>query len=182
MTIKEYRKEHGITQGQLAQMLTEKLGSVYTTSLISYAERGMVDLPKSALEIMGVNTAEKPFRNPSVEPNYGEWVIMPHDEKKVVKSAISQMAFDVLQELKYCTKTHPFCSHDYAYSVGSKEPTVRGAIRELRMNGIRICSDPSHRGYWLEETGDKGDYERTRTQMFARAFKLLEVVKAMDNA
>ena len=26
------------------------------------------------------------------------------------------------------------------------------------------------------------DYERTRAQMFSRAFRLLEVVKAMDNA
>lgn len=182
MTIKEYRKENHMTQGQLAQMLTDKLGVTYTTSLISYAEKGMVELPKSALGVMGVNTAEKPFRNPSVASNYGEWVIMPHDEKKVVKSAISQTAYDVLEELKYCTKTHPFNSHDYADSIGCKEANVRSSIRELRMNGIRICSDPSHKGYWLEEAGEKGDYERTRAQMFSRAFRLLEVVKAMDNA
>ena len=182
MTIKEYRKEHGITQGQLAQYLTEKLGKTYTTSLISYAEKGMVDLPKSALDVMGVECREKPFRNPSNEGLGGKWITIPHDEKKCVKSAISQNAYDVLEELKYCTKSHPFNSHDYASSVGCREVNVRSCIRELRLNGIRICSDPSHVGYWLEEKGDKGDYERTRAQMFSRAFRLLEVVKAMDNA
>ena len=181
MTIKEYRKENGLTQSQLAGLLSERLGAKYTTALISYAEKGMVDLPKSALDAMGVECPQKPFRNPSNEGLEGKWTTIPHDEKKVVKSAISEMAFDVLDELKYCSKTHPFNSHDYAYSCGCKESNVRTAIRDLRLSGIRICSDPSHKGYWLEETGDKGDYERTRMQMFSRAFKILEVVKAMDN-
>lgn len=173
--LRAYRKEHGLTQGQLADELNKQFGRKYTTALISYTEKGFVDLPEDAIAYLASKMPEKPFRNPSVEGKAGKWVIIPHDEKKGFKSAICE---NVLTELKYYTKDHPFIAADYADSIGVKEVAVRTAIRELRMHHIRICSDPRHKGYWLEENG--GGYEGTRKQMLSRAFKLLEVVRAMD--
>ena len=85
---------------------------------------------------------------------------------------------DVLAELKACSITSPFIAKEYADSMGVKESQIRMVIRELRLKGIRICSDPGHRGYWLEEHG--GGYEITRNQMLSRAFRIFEVVRAMD--
>ncbi len=180
--VKNYRKSLKLTQKEFGELLSKELGLNYTTALVSYAEKGVVEFPEKVVSYCDSKIGFKPFINEFDEGLGGKWITIPHDEKKCVKSEISEMANDVLDELKYCTKTSPFNSHDYASSVGCKEVSVRSSIRELRLNGIRICSDPSHKGYWLEDKGEKGDYERTRAQMFSRAFRLLEVVKAMDNA
>lgn len=173
--MKTYRKQNHLTQGQLAEELNREFDRKYTTALISYTEKGFVDLPENVAAYIESKMTEKPFRNPSVEPNSSKWVIIPHDEKKSFKSAISEK---VLDELKYYTKDHPFVAMDFAESIGVKEVAVRHAIRELRMHHIRVCSDPKHKGYWLEENG--GGYDVTRKQMLSRAFRLLEVVRAMD--
>ena len=178
--VKKYRKILGMTQREFAKLLHRELGLNYNVALVSYAEKGIVDFPKEVVSYCDSKIGFKPFINEFERGLEGKWITIPHDEKKCVKSAISQNAYDVLEELKYYTKDQPFIAKDYAESIGSKEVNVREAIRELRLNGIRICSDPAHRGYWLEENG--GGYETTRKQMLSRAFRLLEVVKAMDNA
>ena len=94
------------------------------------------------------------------------------------RQGLDKRCDEVLEELSHYTISSPFIAADFAKSVGCKEVNIRAAIRELRLKGIRICSDPNHRGYWLEEHG--GGYEITRRQMLSRAFKILEVVKAMD--
>ena len=99
-------------------------------------------------------------------------------EYKARERAMSEVCADVLKELERCTITSPFSTHDYADANGMAEPYVRAVIRELRLQGIRICSNPNRSGYWLEERG--GGYEETRRQMLSRAFRLLEVVRAMD--
>lgn len=177
--VKEYRKSLGMTQREFAMLLHRELGLNYNVALVSYAEKGIVDFPESVVSYCDSKIGFKPFINEFERGLEGKWVTIPHDEKKCVKSAISQMAADVLEELKYYSIDHPFIAKDFGESIGCKEVNVRAAIRELRMNGIRICSDPAHRGYWLEENG--GGYEVTRKQMLSRAFRLLEVVKAMDN-
>lgn len=176
--IRAYRKENRITQSELANELNDHLGTKsYSKVLISYVENGLVDLPENAEQYLAPKIAHKAVRTSSVASNYEEWGIIPHEEINSPKSEFSEK---ILDELKYYTKDHPFIAADYADSIGCKEVRVRQAIRELRMNHIRICSDPKHRGYWLEENG--GGYEITRKQMLSRAFKLLAVVKAMDNA
>ena len=84
----------------------------------------------------------------------------------------------MLKELRCCSKDSPFIAQDYAESVGAKEVNVRSAIRQLRLQGYRICSDTKQRGYWFDANG--GGYEATREQMLKRAYKILEVVEAMD--
>lgn len=177
--VKEYRKSLGMTQREFAKLLHSELGLNYNVALVSYAEKGIVDFPESVVSYCDSKIGFKPFINEFDEGLGGKWITIPHDEKKCVKSAISEMASNVLDELKYYTIDHPFIAKDFGESIGCKEVNVRSAIRELRLNGIRICSDPTHRGYWLEENG--GGYEVTRKQMLSRAFRLLEVVKAMDN-
>lgn len=101
--------------------------------------------------------------------------IRKHDSR----TNLDKRCEDVLNEIKVCTITSPFIAAEYADSIGVKEAQIRTVIRELRLKGIRICSDPGHKGYWLEEHG--GGYEVTRNQMLSRAFRILEVVKAMDH-
>lgn len=182
MTMREYRKSLGLKQPEFAELLAKEIGVKYSAPDISRMETGKMLPPGNVTAYIASKTREKPLAIDSDAPNNAKWVIMPHDGKKCVKSAISQNAYDVLEELKYYTKSRPFNSYDYASSVGCREVTVRSCIRELRLNGIRICSDPSRVGYWLEDNGEQGDYDRTRQQMLSRAYRIFEVVKAMDEA
>lgn len=100
-------------------------------------------------------------------------------EHKSERMPIGLLCQHVLRELHKHDIEHPFNSHEYSEEIDISEPRIRAAIRELRLQHIRICSDPRHRGYWLEENG--GGYDATRDQLLSRAFKILEVVKAMDN-
>lgn len=176
--LRDYRKAFGMTQSDLAADLNEALGvKSYTKVLISYIENGTVDLPENAKSYLASKMTEKAVRTGSDERKDGEWVIMPRSEKKTLKSSIAE---DVLDRLQNHSINNPFVAKDYARVIGVNEVAVRAAIRELRLNHIRICSDPRHRGYWLEENG--GGYEITRSQMLSRAFRIFEVVKAMDNA
>lgn len=103
-------------------------------------------------------------------------MIREYEPKDLPRGELNTM---VLNELHRHSIERPFVAEDFAEKYGIAEVRVRMAIRELRLDHIRICSDPKHRGYWLEENG--GGYEVTRKQMLSRAFRLLEVVKAMDN-
>ena len=102
--------------------------------------------------------------------------IIQHDAERVDKE---RRCADIYRRIKECNINSPFNSHLYAKEYGIKESSVRCAIRELRLKGIRICSNPKQTGYWLEQNG--GGYEQTRSQMLSRAYSLLEIVRAMDN-
>ena len=87
--VREIRKELNLTQGQLASLLTDKYGKPYTTALISYVERGLVQLPKKVVRELASECPQKPFRNRSDEGLEGEWITIPSADKKPLKSAIS---------------------------------------------------------------------------------------------
>lgn len=170
-----------MTQTQMAAELNSALGTNYSKPHISMMERGIMVTPKNVEQYINSAIGEKAVITSADERKGDSWVIIPHSEIKSLKSAKttkSALADKVLHEIKYYTKDHPFIAKDFAESLGLKEVNVRMAIRELRLNHIRICSDPSKSGYWLEENG--GGYEATRQQMLSRAFRIFEVVKAMD--
>ena len=174
--IRQYRKENGLTQGQLADELTKQFDTRYTTALVSYAESGTVDLPQNVIAYLDSKIAEKPFRNPSDARKDDKWVIMPFSPEKTLKS---DFAIKVYDELKKCTKLHPFVSRVYAEKVGTSDVRVRNTIRDIRLAGVRVVSTAKHGGYWLEENG--GDYKVMRGELISRAERIFEVVKAMDN-
>ena len=93
---------------------------------------------------------------------------------------MSNLALLCYERLKNCTKDDPFIAKELADELGLKEANVRSAIRDVRLAHIRVCSNPNSHGYWLEENG--GGYDETRNQMLSRAFRIFEVVKAMDEA
>lgn len=181
MNIKEYRGSKKMTQTQLAGELNSALGTNYSKPHISMMERGIMVTPKNVEQYINSTIDEKVVITSADALKGDRWTITPHSEIKSLKSAKttkSALAEEVLNEIKYYTKDNPFIAKDFAESLGIKEVGVRMAIRELRLNHIRICSGPGQRGYWLEENG--GGYEATRQQMLSRAFRIFEVVKAMD--
>lgn len=179
MTMREYRKSLGLKQPEFAALLAKEIGVKYSAPDISRMETGKMLPPENVTAYIASKTREKPLAIDSDAPNDAKWVIMPYYSEKALKSAILQ---NVLDELKYHTKYNPFIAKEYADSLGVKEVNVRNLIRKLRMAHIRICSDPNSRGYWLEDNGEHGDYDRTRQQMLSRAYRIFEVVKAMDEA
>lgn len=174
--VRAYREETGLTQAQLANEINMMFGTNYDKAIISKVESGDICLPQIIIDYIASKIDFKAVATDADERKGNKWGIIPRSEKNSPKSAISEK---VLEELRFYTKDHPFIAQDFADSLGVREVQIRAAIRELRLNHIRVCSDPAHRGYWLEENG--GGYEVTRKQMLSRAFRLLEVVKAMDN-
>ena len=79
--IKEYRKSLGLTQGEFAEMINKELGLHYTTSLVSYAEKGVVDFPEKVLSWYCSKIGYKPFRNASDASLGGKWTTHLAEEK-----------------------------------------------------------------------------------------------------
>lgn len=86
--IRQYRTAMKLTQGELARLLTEALGTGYTASLVSYMEQGIVDAPKKVREYIANKTREKPFRNLSVASNSVKWINTLPNVETPLKSAV----------------------------------------------------------------------------------------------
>lgn len=174
-SLKEYRKSLNLTQKQFGELIAKEVGLNYTTALVCYAEKGIVDYPESVVSWYNSKIAHKAFINEFERVSDEHWTIIPKRKKKSLKSLFYERVYE---ELKAYSKSNPFIAKDYAESVGVTEVAVRSAIHKLRLNGIRICSDVKQKGYWLEEHG--GGYEQTREQLLSRAYKIFDVVHAMD--
>ena len=175
--MKSYRKSSGMTQTELAGMLNDALGTKYSKPQISNMERGYVGIPQNVSAYLADKIIEKAVITSSNERKIQSRVIMPCDVEKSLKSELSKKCYRLLREHSI---NDPLIASEVADSEGVLPVNVRIAIREIRMAHVRVCSDPAHRGYWLDENG--GGYDITRKQMLSRAFKLLEVVRAMDDA
>lgn len=86
--MRAYRKERNLTQTQLAEELNEKFDRKYTVALISYAEKGFVNLPEDAESYLASKMPEKAFRNRSDEVLDTKWTIMPSTDYTPYKSAV----------------------------------------------------------------------------------------------
>lgn len=173
--IKEYRKSLGLTQKEFGELIAKECGLNYTTALVSYAEKGVVDFPKSVVSWCDSKIGYKAFIN-EFERSLDQYKATISKRKK--KWRKPTFIDGLFEELKFYSKDQPFIAKDYAESLGVTETQVRTYIHKLRLNGIRICSDCKQRGYWLEENG--GCYEQTRDQLLSRAYKIFDVVHAMD--
>ena len=174
-SLKEYRKSLNLTQKQFGELIAKEVGLNYTTALVCYAEKGIVDYPESVVSWYNSKIAHKAFINEFERVLGGHRTTISKRKKKSRKSLFYE---NVYEELKAYSKSSPFVAKDYAESVGVTEVAVRSAIHKLRLSGIRICSDVKQKGYWLEEHG--GGYEQTRQQLLSRAYKIFDVVRAMD--
>lgn len=86
--MKAYRRENHLTQGQLAEELNRAFNRKYTTALISYTEKGFVELPQNAIQYLESKMREKAFRNPSDSTLEPMWTTIPSNEISSLKSAI----------------------------------------------------------------------------------------------
>lgn len=86
--IRNYRKEAGLSQTQLAEELTDALGVTYTTSLVSYIENGAVLPSEQVVRYISSKMPEKPFRNRSDEVLEQEWTTTSTDAISSLKSAV----------------------------------------------------------------------------------------------
>ena len=69
-------------------------------------------------------------------------------------------------------KTKPLCA---VCSITPRQ--LQTAIRDLRMDGVKVCSGDA--GYWLWN-GKDDSWEHTKRQLRSRVSKLMRVLIAMD--
>lgn len=96
--VKAYRKSLGMTQGQFAEHISKEVGLRYTTSLVSYAEKGIVDFPENVVSWCELKTAEKPFRNGSVASKDTQSIYEPFKDISFFKSTILPEVKKLTQE------------------------------------------------------------------------------------
>ena len=86
--MKTYRKQNHLTQGQLAEELNREFDRKYTTALISYTEKGFVDLPENVVTYLISKMPEKPFRNRSEVGVDAKSINVSTDEISSLKSVV----------------------------------------------------------------------------------------------
>jgi biotin operon repressor len=84
----------------------------------------------------------------------------------------------ILNRLYLSTKKQPLDRYRESRRLGVSERRVRELIRELRLSGVRVCSDSAGKGYWIAE--DEQDYAQFRAEMWSRVYRTLELLRAMD--
>ena len=156
MTLAEYRKLRGITQPKLAEELSEITPGI-DAPLISKMERGIC---APSLEIQEYLDAQ--------EAIIGQDVIELNGTEADIFYALLPCSYDnrrTRQELSIMTKM--------------SDRAVRRTIENMRLKGIRICSDSDYAGYYI--TTDESEYMMFRGTMIARLKSLAKTIKAMDN-
>ena len=86
--VRAYRKSLDLTQSEFAELLEKELGLGYTTSLVSYAEKGVVDFPEKVVRYCDSKIDFKPFINEFDGGLGQEWTTIPPRQKKSLKTAI----------------------------------------------------------------------------------------------
>lgn len=71
----------------------------------------------------------------------------------------------------------PITRQDIRLATGYHDRDIRQAIRELRLDGIRIVTSDSG-GYYIANSD--ADYMHFRKAMVSRVIRIMEVVNAMD--
>ena len=92
--MRAYRKEHHLTQGDLAEELNREFNRKYTTAMISNTEKGYVDLPQNVVTYLITKMPHNPFRNRSDEVLEPRWTTIPTEEKSSLKSPVLPKSAD----------------------------------------------------------------------------------------
>lgn len=147
---KDYRKVQGLTQRQLADELNRAFPAKakYTTALISYAEKGLVDFPENVRAYLVAEMHEKAFRNRFDEVLDKDRVIVPPHEKTSLKSAILEKRGKMKQKQ---TERIVAYIQDFG-SITTKEAFVDLGITRL---ASRIF-DLTEEGYEFDRKVEKG--------------------------
>lgn len=137
--IRGYRKSADISQTQLAEELSSALGAKYTTSLISYMEKGVVDAPEKVGSYLASKTAEKPFRNPSVASKGSGSINVSPEGVSLFKSAFLPESKRMTQEervLEYIREFGSITTWDAFADLGITRLSAK--IFDLDKDGYRF--------------------------------------------
>lgn len=162
MNLKEYRLNKGLTQKELAEELN--LPGV-DAPLISKVEKGICSLNE---------TAEKALANPFEMGIDAETINVSSSIKKLLNQPIYRI---ILTEIKKGTKSHPTTREVLVARTKLTDREVRRAIQELRMNGMRIASSSSVRGYWM--CSDQ-EFKEIKEELLCKSKSLYYMAMAMQ--
>lgn len=84
---------------------------------------------------------------------------------------------ELKEKLKLILNDAPKSREILCANLGCTDSQLRAAVRELRDDGVYICSNNKTRGYWL---GSKDDAIRTARELRSKAFTLLREASRLD--
>lgn len=93
-TIRQYRKASGITQKQLAEILSEQTGSKFDEPSVSRMERGIYVIPENVSGYIESKIASNGLASSVDARKTGGRATLPPAQKKSLKQAISKNWYD----------------------------------------------------------------------------------------
>lgn len=156
MTLSEYRKLKGLTQPKLAEELAEITPGI-DAPLVSKMERGIC---QPSIEIQEYLDAQ--------EAIIGQDVI-----------ELNPTEADIFMALLPCSYENRLTRQELVIKTGLSDRMVRRTIENMRLKGIRVCSDSDYAGYYI--ASDQSEYMMFRGTLIARLKSLAKTVRAMDS-
>lgn len=85
----------------------------------------------------------------------------------------------ILSILEEGSRAEPIKRKELLERTGLKcDRSVRQIIKDLRQQGVRICTTTDRGGYWI--AGSESDYWAFRRNYVSYAYEILRIVQAMD--
>ena len=85
----------------------------------------------------------------------------------------------VMSILKGGSRAEPVKRKELVERTGLYDRSVRQIIKDLRQQGVRICTATDSGGYWI--AGSESDYWAFRSNYVSYAYEILRIVQAMDS-
>lgn len=165
MTLVEYRKNHGMKQEDVVEMLKPSLPWL-TRPLYSLYERGLIESKEITACIQSVFGLESDL-TAAVDKCITE-------KGKPLKN--DYRAFETYIALSRANE--PLTRGQLVRITGLSDREVRRQINELRKGGVRVASSSTTSGYWI--CVDDDDYRRLRAELYSRIADMSKMVRAMD--
>lgn len=166
MTLKEYRKEHELSQGDMVEMLQPFIPWL-NRPLFSLYERGLVESDEITACIHSVFDLESDLGS----------VVDKHTDEALKPLKTDFTAFEVYMPLT--RSSEPLSRAQLVQMTGLSDREVRKQIKELRDLGVRIASSSNTNGYWI--CTEEEDYRRLRAEMYSRVASIARTIRAMDS-
>lgn len=169
MTIKEYRKQRGLTQAELAAEISKDIPGI-DRALISRMETGLC-LPSQVI----VNWLDKACAHGVGERKGLAWTTLREAEKKALKTELQAQIYEALEK---ASSDSPVTRRMLMIRTGRSDRQVRNAISEMRQDGILIVASSRGYGYWLAQTDH--DVRLLRREYSSRLKSCRKILHVID--
>lgn len=166
MDIREARIELGMTQAEMAEMLS------IDAPLLSKIENGIVAPSASMSDIVFKALASRSNARKGVGS-----INISTSEKKSLKTEIYR---SILNALEYSSISQPISRETLRVWTKCSDRQNRDAITDLRKMGYRIGAYSGGRGYWMCRNDE--EYQLVRNMYLSKARDMYETVAAMDRS